>query len=440
MPALSISTVAAKRGIAARMGSASYSYYYVYEAFAPLLERWASVILSRADGEGSPADVRTGFLAVDAARNDTDVHLGFVPLDTFQRMPGVPNVAFPFWDFPDVLDEWARTAGTLDLLLTSSEFTRDAFVRAGVRTPIRIVRVPARPAWLALPPWQPAQRVVVDCPCYVVPSAPARPAPLFSRAKAFYQRHVRPRLSARSTDTLRAAAYAWRDSAAADCPATAQLELSGIVYTTVFNPFDQRKNWPDLVSAFLFALRDRDDATLVVKLAVPPDRAAAGLNQVLAFHRQLGLAHRCKLVLVSAYLSDAQMLELARGTTYYLNASRCEGACLPLQDFLAAARPAIAPRHTAIADYFDDACGFVAESHPEPASWPQDPARGYATTWHRLVWPSLRDRIGESYDAARQPRYETLAAAARARMIAMAGSEVVWTQLSAALDSIAIDE
>jgi len=405
MPALSISTVAAKRDIAARMGSASYSYYYVYEAFAPLLERW------------------------QGAR----VHLAFVPLDAFQPATDAPNVAFPFWDFPDVLDEWAHTAGTLDLLLTSSDFTRDAFVRAGVRTPIRVVRVPARPEWLALPPWQPAQRVVVDCPCYVV--TPTRPAPA-SRAKAFYRRHLGPLLSARSTDTLRAAAHAWRDSAAADCPVTPQLELSGIVYTTVFNPFDQRKNWPDLLTAFLFALRDRDDATLVLKLAVPPDRAAAGVNQVLAFHRRLGLAHRCKLVVVSAYLSDAQMLELARGTTYYLNASRCEGACLPLQDFLAAARPAIAPRHTAIADYFDGACGFVAESHPEPASWPQDPGRGYATTWHRLVWPSLRDRIRESYDAVKQPQYEALAAAARARMAALAGGEVVWTQLCDALDSL----
>jgi hypothetical protein len=39
-PTLLVSTVAAEDEAAARMGSASYSYYYVYEAFAPLLERW----------------------------------------------------------------------------------------------------------------------------------------------------------------------------------------------------------------------------------------------------------------------------------------------------------------------------------------------------------------------------------------------------------------
>jgi hypothetical protein len=133
------------------------------------------------------------------------------------------------------------------------------------------------------------------------------------------------------------------------------------------------------------------------------------------------------------------MLELARGTTYYLNSSRAEGACLPLQDFLAAGRPAIAPRHTAIADYFSADAGFVVESHPEPASWPQDPEGRCTTTWHRLVWPSLRDSIQESYQVAqsRRSHYGTLAANARAVMAARAGSEAVWPRLEAALDSVA---
>jgi glycosyltransferase involved in cell wall biosynthesis len=403
--ALSISTVAAEHDASSRMGDASYSYYYVYRAFEPLLERW----------------------------DHAPLHLGFVPLDAFQPISGMPNAAFPFWDFPDVLDAWADAANALDLLLVSSDFTRDAFLRAGVRTPIRVVRVPVRPELLALPPWQPGARVVIDAPSYVVPPAqPGRPSP----AKSLYQRHIRPRLPRRAADALRAAAHEWSDGTAAGCATTPALDLSGIVYTTILNPFDQRKNWPDLVSAFLFALRDRDDATLVVKLALPPDRSASGVNKLLAFHRRLGIAHRCKLVLVSAYLSDAQMLELARGSAYYVNASRAEGACLPLQDFLAAGRPAVAPSHTALADFFDDRCGFVVESHPEPTVWPQDPERGYATTWHRLVWTSLHDRIRESYDAAATPRYETLAAAARARMAALAGSDVVWTQLCEALDSL----
>jgi len=362
------------------------------------------------------------------------------------RTRHAPNVAFPFWDFPDVpavalggdaRNNWAANAGELDLLLTGSEFTRDAFVRAGVRTPVSVVPVPIRGAYFDMPRFETGQRVVIDCRHYAL--TPARPAPAQrSRAKELYRRHVAPHLSSRSADALSAAARSWRDAARVDCEASESLELTGVVYTTVLNPFDQRKNWPDLLTAYLLALADCDDATLVIKVAVPPDRAAAGVNTIVSFYRRLDLVHRCRLVLVSEYLSDAQMAELARGTTYYLNSSRAEGACLPLQDFLAAGRPAIAPRHSAIADYFSADAGFVVESHPEPTSWPQDPEARCTTTWHRLVWPSLRDAIRESYAIAKsnRTRYEALAANARASMMERCASEAVWPRLESALDSV----
>ena len=87
---------------------------------------------------------------------------------------------------------------------------------------------------------------------------------------------------------------------------------------------------------------------------------------------------------------------------------------------------------------FGEHAGFVAESHPEPAAWPQDADGRCTTTWHRLVWTSLRDRVRESYEVAkRQEQYEPLANGARAQMAALNGPERVWTRLSAALDSVA---
>jgi glycosyltransferase involved in cell wall biosynthesis len=445
--ALVVSTIAGEHETPARMGSASYSYYYVYRAFAPLLQRWGAVVETV-----RPAQHLDDLLQRVRQQQSAVIHLGFLPLDAFHRTSQAPNVAFPFWDFPDLPasplggnphNDWTAIANSLDRILTCSEFTRDAFAGSGVRTPISVVPVPVRPAYFDLPLWT-DQRVVIDCKCYVVTPAPPAP-PRLSGAKRMYRLYVAPRLSRRSADALGAAAHAlsavrseWRDMGAVDCVVNDSLELSGIVYTTVLNPFDQRKNWPDLLTAYLLALDGCDDATLVIKLAVPPDLASAGVNKILRFYRRLALAHRCRLVLVSDYLTDAQLLELARGSTYYLNSSRAEGACLPMQDFLAAARPAIAPRHTAIADYFADGSGFVVESHPEPASWPQDPEGHCRTTWHRLVWPSLRDAIGESYQVAKSRRahYETLAANARAAMTARAGSDVVWTRLAAALNSV----
>jgi glycosyltransferase involved in cell wall biosynthesis len=438
---LLVSTIAGEGETPLRMGSASYSYSYVDRAFAPLLQRWGRVVESV-----RPAD------RIDeiARREKPLIHVGFLPLDMYHRTTHAPNVGFPFWDFPDVpavdlggdrRNNWVATANDLDLLLTGSEFTRDAFTRSGVRTPVSVVPVPVRPAYFEVQRFETNQRVVVDCRFHEVTPAPSR-VPERSRTKEAYRRYVAPRLSRRSAGALSTAASAfakirgeWRENA----PASSEsLELNGIVYTTVVNPFDQRKNWPDLLTAYLLALAGCDDATLVMKLAVPPDRAASGVNAIVSFYRRLDLAHRCRLVLVSDYLSYANMAELTRGTTYYLNSSRAEGACLPLQNFLAAGRPAIAPRHTAIGDYFSADAGFVVDSHPEPASWPQDPEGRCTTTWHRLVWQSLHDAIRESYSVAKsqRARYEELARNARASMTARADAEAVWPRLKAALDSV----
>jgi glycosyltransferase involved in cell wall biosynthesis len=222
-------------------------------------------------------------------------------------------------------------------------------------------------------------------------------------------------------------------------PSCASLELSGVVYTAFVNPFDPRKNWRDLLSAFLFALRDAADATLVVKLVVSPTLAARALQLMHLRCQRIGLRHRCKLVFLTDYLSDPQLLELMRGSTFAISASRAEGAGLPLQDALAAARPLVAPAHSALAEYVDPGLGFVVDSHPEPAPWPHDSRKTLRTTWHRIVWQSLHDQIRASYDVAtRDPeRYARLAATGRERMRAFAGAENVLGRLRAALDQTA---
>src|SRR5262249_47627854 len=154
------------------------------------------------------------------------------------------------------------------------------------------------------------------------------------------------------------------------------------------------------------------------KLVINARLEAAGLNGILAHYRGLGLRHRCKLVFVSAYLSEAQMVELAGASTYYVTAARAEGACLPLQDFLAAGRPRVAPGPTALAEYFDSRVGLEVDSPPEPASWPHDPDKRCTTSWHRIVWQSLHDQFKAGYELARrQPeQFQVLAARGRERM------------------------
>src|SRR5205823_9079124 len=155
-----------------------------------------------------------------------------------------------------------------------------------------------------------------------------------------------------------AAAYrSHEEDAPIHYPVTPRLDLSGTVYATIINPLDSSENWQDVLSAFLLALGDREDAMLVIKVAACPRQAARGFNVFLRYYQKLGLHHRSKLAVITSYLADAQMVELTRAAAYYVQATRAEGLALPLQNFLAAARPGISPAHTAMADYFSDVLG-----------------------------------------------------------------------------------
>ena len=178
-----------------------------------------------------------------------------------------------------------------------------------------------------------------------------------------------------------------------------------------------------IITGFLHALPIAD--AMVVKLVLPAKLMAVGFNRVIKFYKQMGFAHRCRIAFIPGYLTNEQMFDLSRGTTYYVNTAKAEGSCLPLQDHLAAGRPGVAPVHTAFADYFDQGIGFPLQAHPEPAWWPHDALKRHTTYWNRLVWQSWVDQLRASYDVAtgNAPRYAELAGRARERMQGYASSE-----------------
>jgi glycosyltransferase involved in cell wall biosynthesis len=336
------------------------------------------------------------------------------------------------------------------------QFTVDSFVRAGITTPIRIVPVPTPPEYFQLPRWSSQTITRLDCPAYVFPNPNVPAHQLWDAAEAERSEVDSSRTEGSWLSSLR---RAWQENYESFLPPLVsqatrflgerfgadrwlsyvrscrrpRLELSGVVYTSIFSPRDGRKNWQDLLTGFVSALCDRDDATLLVKL-ITKERLM--VEQVLEFYRAVGLAHRCKVIFITDYLSDEQMLGLVRASTYYLTTTRAEGNCLPLMNYLAAGRPGIAPCHTAISDYFSDDIGLTLPWHPEPAIWPQDNRGRIKTTWARLEWPALVERLRASYFLALHHRsaYEARAEKGQQCMRERASIESVWAQLQAALE------
>ena len=466
-----VGTTGCAKDIKATLGSANYSYFFAVKALAPALERFGTWELVH------QAESRLPFLAARAeAEGFRPVHLSVNPPHDAYLSPALPNILLPFWEFPDIpardfghdtRANWVRTCGAADLILAPCTFTADALRAAGIRTPMGLVPIPLAPAYFDLPAWDPAGRreflyrheswggpvAEDDADADAPPAAAHRngrrpwlaPARVAYRAtKVGYQRHVRRWLSHEAVEKIsgvknRAKSVVRRGKAAAPegpprVPAST-LRLEGLVYTSIFNASDNRKNQEDMITAFLLAFRDRPDATLVLKLNTAPAREVIEFNVLRQYYRRLGIPHACRVVFVADFLDQSGLLALLEASTYYVNTSRAEGACMPLQQAMAAARPALAPTHTSMADYMDGTVGFPIRGHEEPTFYPHDPLRQIATTWYRMVWSDIRDQfLASAALVDDDPEgYANLAAAARRRVAEYAGVSVVAEALGRAL-------
>lgn len=456
----------------AGLGNDCYSYFFVQRAFLPLLERWGQVVevpANEADLQAAIVQARMQGLA--------PLHVSFLPPQYMPLAAGAPNICVPFWEYPDIpahdIDgdprrNWRRTANKFTSLIAACEFTRSAFLRAGATNPIHLVPAPLAPERFNTVPWHPRQQSTLAISHYdlssdafvtpvpasqLVPSVAPAPAAsmapdrgIYSRLRGVYRRTLKPLVPGGLRGAFAKAAHDALTSGPVapviEPPPIAPhspLSLSGVVYASIFNPFDERKNWRDLLTAFVRAIGDRADATLVFKLAVSRSLVGRAVREMHEAYREASFDRRARVLLVADYLSDQQMHDLTGASTYYVNASRAEGACLPLQDALAASRPGIAPTHSALGEYFDGEIGFEVRSGREPTHFSWDRSRRLTTTWARIDWESLCAAFVESYRLARErPReYAAMSKRARDRMLSYAHPQAVWPALRAALDGAA---
>ncbi len=446
------------------LGTPGYSHDFVAKAYAPLLERYGEVRVV----PDSKADLEAMVDAVLAA-GKVPLHFSILPLQDVVLSKRAVNVAVPAWEYPDVPNQafdgnpqnnWPQTADRCDMVLVSGPFTHEALRRGGASGPIRMVQVPVDEAYFQLPLWQPQQRVTLPCRAFQFPQPrPPSMLPLQLHRRESLRRQVArdleerlrclarrvlgkrfttfvsERLRKHKAHRVSARTKGGRPVLRLPYRSEPQIELSGVVYTSIFNPDDGRKNWPDLINGFLLALGQQQDVTLVLKLITS---RAASVDNVIRHIYNRGIEFRCKVVVICDFLDEQQLHTLTQATTYYLQACRAEGNCLPLMNHLAAARPGVSPAHSAMSDYFGPESGFVIDSHPEPAAWPHEKRQRLMTTWGRIVWTSLRDQIRASYVlAVSDPAaYAELGRSSRRCMRQWAGRDAVAARLESALSEV----
>ncbi|MEZ5571608.1 MAG: glycosyltransferase [Halioglobus sp.] len=226
-------------------------------------------------------------------------------------------------------------------------------------------------------------------------------------------------------------------NASASIPNTVKhdINLQGVVYISIFNPRDGRKNWEDILTAFCWAFREQEDVTLILKMTYKD--MSGYLDDIFSLFCQLS-PFKCRVVVVHGYISNEDYDALIAATSYIVNASRSEGQCLPLMEYMSCGVPAIAPDNTAMQDYISQDNAFIVESSPEPHYWPHDPQQIFTTLWYRPSWESLHKAYLDSYEVAyKSPqRYAAMSEQAWRAQYNYCSSEVLTDRLDTFLKRI----
>lgn len=396
-------SAASDQSIESQLGMADYSYYFVKKAYMPVLQRCGEVM--EIDDPREQVDK-----IYDAYRGQGEfcVFLSFTPPQKTETRLRCPTICVFAWEYGTLPTEqwggeerhdWRLVLGSHGFAITHSNFAI-ATVQNALRPDFPIVSLPA-PVWDAMAearnsghqkPAAHAFRLKVRGTIFDSHALNWSEIPRHD-SKEFISKHVLNRQSDSFTE----------------------VEVTGVVYTAVFNPNDGRKNWRDLVSAFCWAFRDISDATLILKLTY---RDPVFSFELIFEELQKRLPFKCRVIMLHGFLPDNDYLALIQGTHFTVNSSYGEGQCLPLMEFMSAGKPAIAPNHTAMADYIDEGNAFIVKSSREWTHWPHDPRSLKRTFRYRINWQTLMEGFLESYHVAHHdwPRYLAMSEHAIARL------------------------
>jgi glycosyltransferase involved in cell wall biosynthesis len=412
--------------ISRNFGAAEYSYWFVRRAFRPVLRRFGIVIPVTHPG----ADVEG---IVHSARDHgiSSVFFSFNPPHCTPAIPDCPTVPVFAWEYntipdevwhDDPLNDWSAVLARVPAAITHSSFSAASVRRAmGADYPIWTIPAPvygtnASRASSARG-WHNSFELRLSTGLAI--DSRAIDLALFRLDRVHSQ-------GAQALDMLERAAMA------PNRPPQV-LHLSGVIYSTVLNPVDGRKNWMDLVAGFVWAFRAVPEATLLLK--VSHRRMHESVLPILIDLAKFG-AFKCRVIVIHGLLDDVEYAQLVDATTYTVNTSRGEGQCLPLMEFMAAGRPAIAPLHSAMLDYITDENAFVVDCHQRPAFWPHDIRQATRCLNYQPNFADLVRRYQESFRVARDEpgRYASMSDAATRAQAAFCSDEVVTARLRSLFD------
>lgn len=350
-----VSRPVAASGVAA-LGRTHYSYGFAARSFTRMLGEAGLTVTPVAHPEQFKSST---YAQVNGLGEAGRPHLIFRSTEEIRTIPGAYNIACFAWEF-DVLSEpglphvpalEAQTTmlSTCDEVWAPSRFTESVLRAHG------ITRTCFLPAPVFAPLWQrlgdrSSWDLLADAPSIELVSTSGNflfgyPIDVEEDYVRLELLHARP-LGAQPR--LRKV-----------------IEQGGRIFTSVLNPYDKRKNLPNLIDGFMLATQGREDCVLVLKLitsGVVENPAGYLYHQLRLLLGHPHCVQDDRILLVGGYLSDEKMSALYNGSDFYLCTSIAEGQNVPILEAMLHGCLPVSTLNTAMADYLTpDDCVPIRE-------------------------------------------------------------------------------
>lgn len=258
-----------------------------------------------------------------------DIHLAVKPIEHIRSFYGIKNIFICGWEFPEFSDKAYESNPFFnhiavlkhaDKIWCWSDFTTSNLKSYGINTAITMP-----PPVIVTKPSD--EKSISTIPTLAL-NTTRIPTPNDIRAFG---------------DVLRA----YKDS---------------VIFISVLNPFDKRKQIKLMLTAFQAALKRTPNLVLIVKLVIDNINTTLGnIQEILEIHHDFkGQSDR--IVFVSETLTDSQMIKLMKTAKFYFCTSSTEGLNLPMIEAMSLGVVPVSSRATAMADYIHEENAIVIKN------------------------------------------------------------------------------
>jgi hypothetical protein len=266
-------------------------------------------------------------------KSNRAVQVSFLPPDVALIAPRAFNICTFAWEFdrlPSKSEErngifkkdYAKTLKSFDAVLTLSSYSQETLASYGIDSHVLPSAVERKPV--------DQDETIDDLACYEL-----------STSENYYSNHNSIPLGSLLENTE----YSQR-------------------FLYILNPHDIRKNFGNLVTAFVKFREDYPDAILILKMTAQGD---LGKLQQTAFRREFPVFEDTlfeNVYFIPQKLTDSKLQMLMESCEKYVSPSRAEGQNLPLCEAMVSDRVCIAPDHTSMKDYINHDSAIILDHHP----------------------------------------------------------------------------